>query len=85
MIQTDFGNVKAGFFLDPAVPDGSVIYFAFLHGRYVFHFPVREGEISKSSSCSGSIFPKQKVSVLEKEDYKKYGVSLDMIKRFNGQ
>ncbi|OGZ23468.1 MAG: hypothetical protein A3A08_00935 [Candidatus Nealsonbacteria bacterium RIFCSPLOWO2_01_FULL_41_9] len=71
---TKFWDVKAGdFFRYPANSKGAKVYFATLHGNWIFHFPVENGVVRNVSDDS-NIYPPETVEVLSLEEVKKLGL-----------
>ncbi len=61
-----YGDLECGFF-----QYNNKIYFAMPHGRWIFHFPVIDGKISRGSDDS-NIYPDEEIKILlfkELEDY----------------
>lgn len=51
------------------------IYFAMPHGRMVFHFPIKDGKISKYSDGS-NIYPGAEISVIPIQDMVNHGMQI---------
>ncbi|MFA6306225.1 MAG: hypothetical protein WCV70_00350 [Patescibacteria group bacterium] len=84
LIKMEFGKLESGFFL---LNDGgeNKLFFAYLHGRWSFPFPVCDGKIQgKSMHGYEAICPKQIIEVIPREDWDKFSLNDQMIREFAG-
>jgi hypothetical protein len=70
LIEMEFKELNFGFFLY----DGK-LYFAFLHGNWVFHFPVIDGKIQRHDDGS-NILPWSTVEVIPISEVSEYGMPI---------
>jgi hypothetical protein len=68
--RMEFGNLECGFFLYC-----ERLYFALLHGEWVFHFPVIDGKIQRHDDGT-NIFPTEEIEVIPLPEVSKYGMPI---------
>ena len=67
-----YGNLESGFYRFRGDSEGN-LFFAGLHGRWVYSFPVLEnGEVNRHSDCAP--FPNQEIVVLNHDELNKLGI-----------
>lgn len=70
-----FAEVKAGdIFRHRAGDKYAKTYFAFLHGRWIFLFPIENGKVCRKGGGDEAIFPADPVEILSADEIRKLGL-----------
>jgi len=69
--RVSFGRLGCGFFRRSCNPDQ--IYFAMEHGKWTFHFPVKDGKVCRTGDGS-NIYPNEEVEIIPVDQHVQYGI-----------